>query len=351
VIGAPTGTRLVVLVAAVLLCGCSGTGASTARSPTSSAPATGIAPRLTGQIAFAEDGTFDQRHEQIYLERADGSNVRQVVHSDASDRSPALSPDGRRLVFTRHVDAKPDRIFVVGVDGSGLEQLVPSNCPDVCSDAVEGSAWSPDGRTLVFTRAVLHGRSSEPATVELWLTNADGSGAHRLTHAPAEDVDGRARAQDGFAGWAPDGTRILFTHRERGTPPSLDQFAVHTIKRDGTDLRRLTPNDIQAGDPVWSPDGTLIAFQSPPDVEGFPRVLYTMRPDGTGMTPLTNNLDGNDSDDPAWSPDSSRIMFSHVAPGSKGADLYVVERGGNQPRPIAVTGLNETDPSWGVEPS
>jgi Tol biopolymer transport system component len=77
-----------------------------------------------------------------------------------------------------------------------------------------------------------------------------------------------------------------------------------------------------------------------------------MRPDGRGMTPLTNNLDGNDSDDPAWSPDSSQIVFSHVPPGStRGADLYVVDRGGNQRRPIAVTALNETDPSWGVEPS
>jgi Tol biopolymer transport system component len=344
--------RVAVFVGAMLLCGCTGPVAPTAPTSTSLGSMTGTAPSLTGQIAFAEDGTSDQRHEQIYLERADGSNVRQLVHSRASDVNPALSPDGRRLVFTRHVDSTPDRIFLVDVDGSGLEPLVPSNCPDVCSDSVEGSAWSPDGRRLVFTRAILHGRSTEPTAVELWLTNTDGREAHRLTQKPAETVGGRPGAQDGFAGWAPDGTRVVFTHRERGTPPSPDQFAVYTIKPDGTDPRQLTPNDIQAGDAVWSPDGTLIAFLSPPDAETFPKVVYTMRPDGSGMTPLTSDLDVNDSDDPAWSPDSRQIVFSHVAPGtSTGADLYVVGRGGGQPHPIAVTALNEKDPSWGVEPS
>jgi Tol biopolymer transport system component len=187
---------------------------------------------------------------------------------------------------------------MVDVDGSALTPLVPSNCPAICSDAVEGAAWSPDGRTLVFTRALLHGRSTEPATVELWLTKPDGSAAHRLRPEPTGSVRHETGGEDGFGGWSPDGTRILFTHRERATPPNPEQYAVYTVGPDGTNPRQLTPNDIQAGDAAWSPDGTLIAFLSPPDAEDFPRVLYTMRPDGSGITGLTNNFDANDSDDP-----------------------------------------------------
>jgi TolB protein len=329
-------------VSGVLLAACTGSGAPTANSSPSS---------LSGQIAFAHDGTFDQKHEQIYLERADGSNVRRLVHSDASDIDPALSPDSSRLVFTRHVDATPDRIFMVDVDGSGLTQLVPSNCPDVCGDAVEGSGWSPDGRTLAFTRAIFHGRSTDPTNIELWLMNTHGSAARRLTHESVKSVGGQPGAQDGFASWSPDGKRIVFTHWEHARPGSLDQFAVDTIKPDGTDVRQVTPNDVQAGEPVWSPDGTLIAFQSPPDPEGVTKNLYTIRPDGTGMSPLTGNLGGTDSDHPTWSPDSSQIAFSHVPPGgATGADLYVVNRDGSQARPVAVTSLNENAPSWGVEP-
>ena len=343
---------LPVCVGAMLLAGCTNSG-TTGSPPSSgsaapSAVASSAPASLKGQIAFANDATSDHRHEQIYLERADGSHVRQLVHSDASDVDPVLSPDGRQLVFTRHVDSKPDRIFVVNVDGSGLKQIVPSSCPDVCGDAVEGSGWSPDGRTLAFTRAVFHGHSTDPTNVELWLMNADGSGARRLTHQSVESVGGRPGARDDFASWSPDGKRLVFTHWEHAGVDGLDQFAVDTIKPDGAELRQVTPNDAQAGEPVWSPDGTRIAFQYPPDDEGVAKVLYTIRPDGTGLTPLTLNLDNNDSDHPSWSPDSSQIAFSHVAPGSTDADLYVVNSDGSRPHPIAKTSLNETAPSWGV---
>jgi TolB protein len=354
----PTPRWLPVCVGAMLLAGCTSSGTPTPGSSPSSgsgavsagAPTTGT---LKGQIAFGHDGTLDNGHEQIYLERADGSNFRQVVHSGASDVNPALSPDGRRLAFTRRGGSKRDRIFVVNVDGSGLTQLVPSSCPDVCGDSVEGSGWSPDARTLAFTRAIFHGHSTNPTNIELWLMNTASSVARRLTRESVESVGGRPGAQDNFASWSPDGKRLVFTHWVHAGPGGLDQFAVEMIKPDGTDLRQVTPSDVQAGEPVWSPDGTLIAFQSPPDPEGVLKSLYTIRPDGTGMAPLTNNLlDGADSDHPTWSPDSSQIAFSHVPPGSAtGADLYVVNRDGSQPRPVAVTSLNENAPSWGVEPS
>jgi TolB protein len=343
--GPAGGVRSIAFLAAALLSACTGSAAPADRS---SAPAASTAPALTGRIAFAGAASPDRRHTQIYLERADGSDVRQVVHSDASDTNPALSPDGRRLVFTRRVDSQPDRIYIVDVDGSALTRVAPSNCPGVCSDAVEGSPWSPDGRLLAFTRAVLQSGTTRARSVEVWLTNTDGSGAHPLTHPPAGTPD-RPGSQDGSASWAPDGSRVLFTRSTPAVPPNPDQFAVHSIKPDGTGLRQLTPNDIQAGHAVWSPDGRLIVFQSPPDREAFPKVLYTVRADGSGMTELTENLDGTDSDDPSWAPDSSRIVFSHVPPGSsEGADLYVVDARGGPARRIAVTDLSESAPSWGA---
>ena len=90
---------LPVCVGAMLLAGCTSPGTPTASSSSSGSASasagestTGTPASLRGQIAFAHDATFDQRHEQIYLERADGSNVRQLVHSGASDVNPALSP-------------------------------------------------------------------------------------------------------------------------------------------------------------------------------------------------------------------------------------------------------------------
>jgi Tol biopolymer transport system component len=315
-------------------------------------PATPTAEPLRGQIAFAHAGISDRGHEQIYLGRADSSGVRQLVRSRAGDTSPALSPDGRRLVFTRHLDSEPDTIFVVNVDGSGLRRLAPSGCPALCGDAVEGPGWSPDGHTLVFTRAIFARGSTKPTTIELWLMNIDTSQARRLTHESLGRAGGPPGAQDNDAGWSPDGTQVVFTHWEHGINGNPDQFAVETIKPDGTSRRQVTPNDINAGEPAWSPDGTLIAFQSPPNDVGMIKDLYTIRPDGRDISPLTANLDANDSDHPTWSPDSRQVVFSHVRPGSTtGADLYVVNRDGSQPHAVAATPLNETAPSWGVTPS
>jgi TolB protein len=145
---------------------------------------------------------------------------------------------------------------------------------------------------------------------------------------------------------------LLFTHWEHSTGGSQDQFGVETVKPDGSGRREVTPLDVQGGEAVWSPDGALIAFQSPPDDEGVVKNLYTIRPDGTGMTALTFSFDGADADHPSWSPDGRHLVFSLVpANSSTGADLYVIDRDGGDPRPIAATTLNETAPSWSPEPS
>jgi TolB protein len=338
----------------LLLAGCSGPAASgSGASPSGSGagPATAASVLLTGRIAFARAAASAPGRRQIYLERADGSDVHQIVRSDADDTDPALAPDGRRLVFTRRVDGQPDQIFVVGVDGSALRRLNPSGCPGVCGDSVEGPAWSPDGRTLAFTRTVFAGSPASPATVGLWLVAVDDGAARRLTQEPVRAVAGRLGARDGYPSWSPDGARLAFTHAVRGEVGGLDQFAVETMGIDGSDRRQVTPNDIQAGEPAWSPDGALIAFQSPPDQEGFPKNLFTIRPDGTGMHPLTADLGVHDSDHPTWSPDGARIAFSHAPDGSTtGADLYVVDRDGGRPHPITVTAVDEGTPSWAVAP-
>jgi Tol biopolymer transport system component len=342
------GARWVVQFACLaLLVACSGsTGSNGAggASPTTASGSSAAAAPLIGQIAFVEDPTSDRKHGQIYLERADGGNVRQLVHSTANDLHPVLSRDGKRILFTREVESKPDRIYEVNVDGSGLRAIASSNCPDICSDAVEGAAWSPDGRTIAFTRAIFHGHSADPNNVEVWLMNADGKGAHRLTHGSIKDTSGKASEWDGSASWSPDGRRLVFTHSVFGD--TMNQLQLLSVKVDGTDIQPLTPNDVNAGDAVWSPDGALIAFQSPPDEEGVVKNLYTVRSDGKGMTALTFSADGADSNHPSWSPDGKQIVFSHIPPGAVGADLYVMNRDGSNVRPIATTPLNEDLPSW-----
>ena len=107
----------------------------------------------------------------------------------------------------------------------------------------------------------------------------------------------------------------------------------------------------------WSPDGTLIVLQSPPDpTPGVAQAIYTIHPDGTGLTRLGPDLGATGggfqgSNHPSWSPDGTQIVFSHV-PGMNGvADLFVMNRDGTDPRPLGVTPLNENGPDWGPAPT
>jgi TolB protein len=104
---------------------------------------------------------------------------------------------------------------------------------------------------------------------------------------------GEARAAALSPVWSPDGTRIAYiTYSTQG------RF-LYVINADGTDNRLIT-ND--ALEPTWSPDGTRIAFIRQMH-------LFTMNADGTGATQLTFEAGFNYAHEPEWSPDGSLIAF------------------------------------------
>jgi Tol biopolymer transport system component len=299
---------------------------------------------LGGQIVFMDDRSAS-KHSQIYIENADGTRARHLVTSDFDDQKPALSPDGLRVVFTRYApDGAPaleSGVFVVNVDGTELIRL---------SDG-EDVSWSPDGRRIAFSR-LTHG--SNLLNVGLWVVNADGTAPHQVTMKGVKCPNVCAGgAQDNEPVWSADGTHLAFLRDEYTSP---EQFVIFTVALDGTDLRQVTPNGMEVGNPAWSPVGDWIAFQSPKEtVKSGEQNIYKVRPDGTGLTQLTAKLSsaswGQGTFHPWWSPDGSEIVFSH-GPGSMPdrASLYVMNADGSGLRLIAPSSLNQNFPVWGPIP-
>jgi Tol biopolymer transport system component len=89
---------------------------------------------------------------------------------------------------------------------------------------------------------------------------------------------------------------------------------IYVMKADGTDRRQLTHNATfgKSQTPVWSPDGTRIAFASSGDAENAPTQLHVMRADGTGDHLLANEPGHN----PAWAPDGQTITFRSTTSAS-----------------------------------
>jgi Tol biopolymer transport system component len=339
--------------------------ATTAPPSINSVPSTSAARGADGQIVFEDAGDNDGR-SQIWIEDADGSNVRKLVSDDDTDSSPALSPDGRQVVFYKDSGDGFGRIMIVDVDGSDLHELDTGSRAMGCDAWVEGDGWSPDGSRLAFTRTCFVGGDfvkGDFAGQGLWTINVDGTGLREVTHnvpsKPCPPPDYCVHLEDHRAGWSPDGKQLVFERIDTSTDP--ERAAIFTIGIGGKHLRQVTPWTLDGNDPDWSPDGTLIVFNA--TAEPSPtQNIYTIHPDGTTLKQLTSGLpafgDGGQSTfHPSWSPDGTQILFSHSpARADDGSDdwgfvdLFVMNRDGSELHVLAKTSLHENHAFWGPRP-
>jgi TolB protein len=142
-------------------------------------------------------------------------------------------------------------IFVVNVDDLLAGVVQPTNItnsPDWIDDDPD---WSPDGQKIVFTRHPVTDNPRLSNQAELYLINPDGSDLQRLTFNQEEE---RAPA------WAPDGTRIVFMCRIGAEVNPMADFEICVMNADGTGLTQLTDNSVFDGTPTFSPDGRHILF-------------------------------------------------------------------------------------------
>jgi TolB protein len=117
---------------------------------------------------------------------------------------------------------------------------------------------------------------------------------------------------------------------------------IYTINPDGSGLSQLTPigNGFFDRFPAWSPDGTRIAFGR--TTFTIKSQIYVMNADGSNPTRITNNS-ASDSQ-PSWSPDGTKIAFVSDRDGN--SEIYVMNAdGGNQTR-LTNNADFDFDPAW-----
>ena len=123
------------------------------------------------RIAFGDRDSGGVLH--VFVMNADGSDRRQVTHLAAADgqaQMPAWSPDGSRLAVQASGKSLPGHIWIVDLATGDARKLAPHDAP--YQDEVP--AWFPDGEKVAF-------QSDRTGRMEIWVMNADGSGARPLT--------------------------------------------------------------------------------------------------------------------------------------------------------------------------
>ena len=238
--------------------------------------------------------------------------------------------NGRLAVGVRSNGAA--NIFTVQPDGSDMHRLTSGPGFKLCP------SYSPDGQTIAYC-------ATAGDAFEIWTMKQDGSKQRQLTH-----LGGFAT----FPDFSPDASKIAFAGTE-GDDPNGEIYVVDA--RTGGSLHALTScvsfpagcfNDL----PVWSPDGTKIAFIHADDSNddgATNQQVWVMDSDGQHKHQLTTAQVPHDQV-PDWSPDGSKIVFHAGGFGSGG--IWVMNADGSDQHQLSGCGPAEATPcatgdDWG----
>ncbi len=277
----------------------------------------GLLPPGPAKIVFtrpqpAQDNSADSN---IWIMNTDGSNQTQLTTFPGEDRMPAISPDGKKIVYTSFRSGA-ETLWVMDSDGNNALQLpVParSGIP----------IWSPDGQHIAF-------QNNAGNDIEVWIIDADGTNLRRLTnHTEAA----------GSPSWAPNGAKLVYL-----TEPNLNYHDLYTINSNGTaDALLISASSTGYSNhrPAWSPDGTQIATLHYLAGSSGPFDLWLMDADGSKGHMLVSNLDSHSLNRISWTSDNNWLVFARAG------QVWKVQRNGSQLTQLTLAGGWEPSISGG----
>lgn len=257
--------------------------------------------------------------------------------------APALSPDGSRVAFFGERNFYFVDMWLADA-GSGrvIRRLLKSSYSsnyETFRYLSSSSAWSPDGRFLVFAAK----RSGKDDIV---IVDPHRNREVRRISVPLSGVTTPT--------FSPDGQQLVFTGLDGGISD------LYTIRVDGTGLRRLTHDKHADLHPVWSPDGKTIAFASDrgPGTDFDALVWSNLRISlyhlDDGRIEVLPHMEYGRNSSPQWAPDGRSIAF--VSDRDNVANLFLFDLGDREVYQITnfytgVQGLTPLSPvlSWAHE--
>lgn len=193
------------------------------------------------QVAYAWEGEHPNNSVDIYVKQIGTEKPLQITSGFGYNFAPAWSPDGRYIAFVHVSHGEGPGIFLIPALGGPPRKLHQFGTNDDCKTEL---SWSPDGKSLIFSRGV----PNQPCRVgEL---NVEDLRVREITTPPVPSTG------DWDAQFSPDGRSIAFIRNTK------DVEDIYTMPAAGGELRRVTFDNRLLTGLAWTVDSEEIIFSS-----------------------------------------------------------------------------------------
>jgi len=240
------------------------------------------------------------RDGQIWIVPAAGGEAKAIdtgYPGVSSTVFHGISPDGTMLAFSGFSQDRKTSIYVAPT-GGGVPRRITVQPPSYWN------GWSPDGRTIVFTR------TRQDARTPRALGGQGEVGIYTIAVAGGEETRLATIGLGGSGEYSPDGKYIYFSSDRSGA------MEVWRMRPDGSQPEQVTKDGAGNWFPHVSPDGRLLAFLTPHQRDSFfpataAEIALRVMSLAEGQIRVLAKLTGEvgTMPVPSWSPDSRRLAF------------------------------------------